>query len=117
MGVHLSVDSVGDVSVNYRRAIGRQSVNYRQVIFDVALCWYSKTGSSLSDLQILSSVLCPPMYLPLSREKKPHGLLPLFKVFDTIFCLIESICDSYSIVGKKQIQIPFSFFMFLPSKT
>jgi len=89
VSVHLSADSVGDVSVNYRQAIGRQSVNYRQVIFDVALWWYSKTGSSLSDSQILSSVLCRPMYLP------------LFEVFDTIFCLIESICDSYSNVEKK----------------
>ena len=48
MSVHLSADSIGDVSVNYRRAIGRLSVNYRRAIgrlsvnyrraiFDVAL--------------------------------------------------------------------------------
>ena len=48
LSVHLSADSIGDVSVNYRRAIGRLSlnyrraigrlsVNYRRAIFDIAL--------------------------------------------------------------------------------
>ena len=80
LSVHLSTDSVGDVSVNYRRAIGRLSVNYRRAIFDVALQWYSKNS------QLLSNALSPPTYLP------------IFKVFYRFF--FEPISDSYSNVRK-----------------